>query len=98
MSQIDKETVYELIKVDLGKLNPDKNTEEYIRHLQEAAVELIGREGAALNAPYSVEDAQLIVMYTAYLYRKRATQEPMPRMLRWALNNRILSERRNNDS
>ena len=36
--------------------------------------------------------AQLVEMYAAYLYRKRreATAE-MPRMLRWALNNRVFS-------
>ena len=39
----------------------------------------------------SLEDAQLILMYAAYLFRKRATDEGMPRMLRWALNNRIFS-------
>ena len=47
------------------------------------------REGVTLTN--SAEDAQLIIMYAAYLYRKRATNEGMPRMLRWALNNRIFS-------
>lgn len=46
-----------------------------------------------LPEPYSVEDGHLIVMYAAYLFRKRATEEPMPRMLRWALNNRIFGEK-----
>jgi hypothetical protein len=32
-------------------------------------------------------------MYTSYLWRKRAEDAPMPRMLRWALNNRIMSEK-----
>ena len=35
------------------------------------------REGVVLTAPFSVEDAELIKMYAAYLYRKRATPEPM---------------------
>ena len=40
------------------------------------------------------EDNELIVMYAAYLYRKRAEDNPpMPRMLRWALNNRLFSEK-----
>ena len=35
------------------------------------------------------------VSYThlAYLVRKRATQEAMPRMLRWALNNRLFHQK-----
>lgn len=32
-------------------------------------------------------------MYAAYLVRKRATEEAMPRMLRWALNNRLFSQK-----
>ena len=55
----------------------------------DAAVQLIAREGVTLTEPYTTEDANMIVMYAAYLFRKRATDEPMPRMLRWALNNRI---------
>ena len=46
------------------------------------------REGITLaDTP---EDAQLIEMYAAYLYRsRRDTSLQMPRMLRWALNNRL---------
>ena len=49
------------------------------------------REGIALAE--TLEDAQLVEMYAAYLVRKRATTEPMPRMLRWALNNRLFSQK-----
>lgn len=42
----------------------------------------------------TVEDGQLVVMYAAYLYRKRADDAPvMPRMLRYALNNRLFSQK-----
>lgn len=51
-----------------------------------------------LQEPYSIEDGHLIMMYAAYLFRKRATEEPMPRMLRWALNNRIFGEKASNES
>lgn len=53
---------------------------------------------------YETDDANLIVMYAAYLYRNRATDAVsgyttalsatgMPRMLRYALNQRIFSKR-----
>ena len=39
-------------------------------------------------------DCNLIVMYTSYLYRKRVGDDPvMPRMLRYALNNRVFAEK-----
>lgn len=53
---------------------------------------------------YEVDDANLIVMYAAWLYRKRVDDSlsgytsaisatGMPRMLRYALNNRIFSQK-----
>jgi hypothetical protein len=35
----------------------------------------------------------LVVMYAAWLWRKRDNMEGMPRMLRYALNNRIFQEK-----
>lgn len=82
-----------LLQADLNILRPDLTRSNQLRHLIGTAIQMIRREGATLAEPYSVEDGQLIVMYAAYLYRKRATDEAMPRMLRWALNNRIFSEK-----
>ena len=53
---------------------------------------------------YEVDDANLIVMYAAWLYRKRVDDSlsgytsaisatGMPRMLRYTLNNRIFSQK-----
>jgi hypothetical protein len=53
---------------------------------------------------YEVDDANLIVMYAAWLYRKRVDDSlsgytsaisatGMPRMLRYQLNNRIFSQK-----
>lgn len=53
---------------------------------------MITREGATLDVS-NLEDAQLVVMYSAWTWRKRDTGEGMPRMLRWALNNRIFGEK-----
>lgn len=59
-----------------------------------SAKAFIAREGVTLTD--SVEDSQLVVMYASYLYEKRKAPESnynMPRMLRWALNNRLFSEK-----
>lgn len=80
-----------LLQADLNILQPDATRTAQLTQLINAALQLIAREGVTLQAPFSAEDAQLVIMYAAYLFRKRATAEPMPRMLRWALNNRIFS-------
>lgn len=62
--------------------------DDYLRGLLDTALALIEREGVTLND--TVEDNNLQIMYAAYLYRHRAERDnPMPRMLRFALNNRI---------
>jgi len=58
-----------------------------------AAAEFIAREGITLDTENQTGDALLLVMYAAWLYEKRKTNEPMPRMLRWNLNNRLFSEK-----
>lgn len=64
--------------------------DEYLSQLIAASKQMINREGITLSD--SVEDGNLVVMYAAYLYRKRADDNPvMPRMLRYALNNRLFS-------
>lgn len=81
----------------MTKLNleiPAANTlfDEYISNLIDAAKQMISREGIVLTE--SIEDDNLVVMYAAYLYRKRAEDSPqMPRMLRYALNNRLFSQK-----
>lgn len=58
---------------------------------------------------YEIDDANLIVMYAAYLYRNRVNDSEagyktaisatgMPRMLRYALNNRLFSQKMRTDS
>lgn len=84
-----KEDLYTLLLADLNILSPDETRKAQIEHLIDAAISFIKRGGVELSAPFSVEDGQLIIMYAAYLFRKRDTTEEMPRMLRWTLNNRI---------
>lgn len=90
MTQADLLT---LLKADLNILSPDQSRLAQLTHLIEATLQLIAREGVTLQEPFSAEDGQLVIMYAAYLFRKRATGEAMPRMLRWALNNRIFSKK-----
>ena len=80
-----------MLQVDLGELYPDEQRAAYLTQAISAAQAFIAREGVALTG--SIEDGQLVEMYAAYLVRKRATTEPMPRMLRWALNNRLFSQK-----
>lgn len=80
-----------LLEVDLGELHPSAQRVEYLNQAISAAMGMISREGVVLQD--TPEDWQLVVMYAAYLVRKRATTEPMPRMLRWALNNRLFSQK-----
>ena len=60
----------------------------YLNTLISSAKEFIIREGVLLTDSY--EDALLVEMYAAYLYRKREEGGEMPRMLRFALNNRTV--------
>ena len=83
-------TVLPLLQVDLGELYPSEQRQAYLTQAIRAAQSFIAREGLTLND--SVEDLELVELYAAYLVRKRATQEAMPRMLRWALNNRLFSQ------
>jgi len=83
--------VLPLLQVDLGELYPTEDRKKYLSQAVDAALAFIAREGITLED--TVEDLQLVEMYAAYLVRKRNTTEAMPRMLRWALNNRLFSQK-----
>lgn len=94
--------LFHIVCNDLDLIAVDTGREMLINHYIDTAIALITREGATLASgtdadPFTVEDADLIRMYTAYLYRKRASGEAMPAMLRYALNNRIFSEKAGNN-
>lgn len=80
------------LKYNLDIIPDDTSRDDYLNQLIASAKALIKREGVILTGSY--EDGQLIVMYAAYMYRKRAdSDQPMPRMLRWALNNRVFAQK-----
>lgn len=81
------------LKIDLGILRTtayDSRLTEIIK----SSFDMITREGATLDVS-KPEDAQLVVMYSAWTWRRRDTGEGMPRMLRYQLNNRVLGEKIN---
>lgn len=88
---MDNKTLLALLKADLDLLSVPKEREAYLTQQIEAAKSMIQREGITLTD--TPEDIQLVVMYAAWLYRKRNTGEGMPRMIRYALNNRVMSQR-----
>lgn len=85
------QTLLSMLKVDLGIKSTTAYDERLSQYI-EAADQAITEMGATLD--YSVlKDNQLVVMYAAWTWRKRDSGEGMPRMLRYALNNRIFSEK-----
>lgn len=84
------ETALTLLKIDLGIKTAAYDVRLYA--VIESAIEMIQREGVELDLE-NAEDAQLVVMYAAWLWRRRDTGEGMPRMLRYTLNNRLFSQK-----
>lgn len=79
-----------ILKMDLQIVH--NHSDQYLETLLDASRCAVQREGVCLED--TADDVLLLVMYAAYLYRKRAeTENAMPRMLRYALNNRLLSQK-----
>lgn len=83
-----------MLKVDLGITTTayDERLEQYV----ESAKTQIEREGAVLSLEV-VDHVQTIIMYAAWMWRRRDTGEGMPRMLRYQLNNLVLSQKMKGD-
>lgn len=79
-----------MLKIDLGITTPayDMRLVQYIRSAQEA----MAREGINVDVT-APEDGQLVVMYAAWMWRRRDSMEGMPRMLRYQLNNRLFAQK-----
>lgn len=91
MNEEQIQTLLSMLKVDLGIKSTTAYDERLSQYI-EAADQAITEMGATLD--YTVlKDNQLVVMYAAWTWRKRDSGEGMPRMLRYALNNRIFSEK-----
>ncbi len=88
---MNDETMLDMLKIDLGISTTNKYNDRLTQYLQTAQKE-IEREGVVLSCSDSVEDANLVIMYAQWLWRKRDTGEGMPRMIRWEINNRLFGE------
>ena len=87
---MSEQDILKILKIDL-QISVSA-LDEYLLFLITSAKKLILKEGITLTT--SQDDALLVEMSAAYLYRKRKEQQnEMPRMLRWALNNRLFSEK-----
>ncbi len=79
-----------MLKTDLGISSTayDTRLAQYIKSAEAS----IKREGATLDFE-KIDDVTLVVMYANWMWSRRESGEGMPRMLRYTLNNRILSEK-----
>ena len=86
---MDNETMLEMLKADLQITTTayDGRLGQYLETAR-AAIETEG-----INLTESVSDGSMVVMYAAWLWRKRDEAGPMPRMLRWMMNNRLFSQK-----
>ena len=82
------------VKTDLGISTTVYD--DRLRSCIRTAQERIAQEGVQLNE--SEGDQNLVIMYAAYLWRCRSSGEGIPRMLRYALNNRIFSAKARADA
>lgn len=82
------------LKVDLG-ISTTAYDERLTQYLETAQSEII-REGATLDVG-DINDCNLIIQYASWMWRKRDSGDGMPRMVRYALNNRIFSEKMKED-
>jgi len=82
----------EMLKTDLGIMS-SMAYDERLTQLLTASAAAIRAEGASTLDDTDPLDMQLIVMYAAWLWRRRDTMEGMPPMLRLKLNNRVFGEK-----
>lgn len=80
----------EMLKLDLQ--NPPDAMDDYLELLVGSAREAIESKGIFLDRS-SYEDAHLVVMYASWLYRKRNSNDGMPRMLQYELHSRLVHEK-----
>lgn len=84
------EDILDILKVDLQVSSSALDL--YLLVLITSARAYIAQEGITLAD--TAQDAMLVEMYAAYLYRRRREENvQMPRMLRWALNNRLFGQK-----
>lgn len=85
------EQILAMLKSNLSMMTTAQDN--YLEFLIESSKKNIAEMGITLDLNES-DDVNLVVMYAAYLFRKRAEDNPvMPRMLQFAIHNRLFSEK-----
>lgn len=92
-----------MLKVDLG-ISTTAYDERLGQYLTSAKAEIV-REGVTFPETLTVDDMQLIVGYAAWMWRRRdgelgkyGSGQSMPRMVRYLLNNRLMSQKMGGDA
>ena len=80
----------DMLRTDLGITTNKYDIRLY--KLIESAQKMIETEGITIDDT-DPQDQQLVVSYAAWMWRRRDIMEGMPRMLRWQLNNRLMSQK-----
>lgn len=91
MTASQKAALLAVLKIDLGIVATIYD--ERLGQLLDVSFEQIKAEGARSLSADVLADQQLIVMYAGWLWRRRDSMSGMPRMLRYAINNRVFSEK-----
>ncbi len=85
-------TMLAMLKTDLG-ISTSTAYNTRLEQLLTVAQQAIIEEGASTLDASDPLDMQLIVMYAAWLWRRRDSMDGMPRSLRYQLNRRIFAEK-----
>ena len=93
MTADQKTAILAMMKTDLGIISQTAYDERFSQIIESSA-KSIAEEGATLDLD-DVEDMQLVCMYSSWIWRRRDSGDGMTRMLRYALNNRIMREKAN---
>lgn len=84
------EALLTMLKVDLG-ITTSAYDARLLQYLENAQRQ-IEQEGVTVNTTDPL-DGSLVVMYAAWMWRRRDSMEAMPRMLRYQLNNRLFAQK-----
>lgn len=86
------ETLLTMLKTDLGIMSSNAYDARLTQYITSAKAYIIN-EGAQTLDITQPDDAELVVMYARWMWRRRDSMEGMPQMLRRALNNRVFREK-----
>ena len=90
---MNDENKLKILKFNLQILG--NHEDEYLSHLLSVAKDKLKNQ-YGIEVGDSLEDADIQIQYAAYQYRKRASNDPMPKMLEEDLKSRFLRKEKEN--